>query len=76
MAQQLGEIKTLTEKGYGFISRPEHPEKDLFFHMTSVKNAHYEELFEGQQVSFDTTVGPKGDRADNVTPVESATTGE
>ena len=75
MSQQFGEIKTLTEKGYGFISRPDS-EKELFLHMTSVKNAHYEELFEGQQVSFDTTVGPKGDRADNVTPVESTTTEE
>ena len=62
-----GKIKTLVkEKGFGFISR-EGQEKDLFFHSTSVNGATFEDLKEGDEVTFDVVEGQKGPAAENVT---------
>ena len=63
-----GTIKRLTDKGFGFINTGS--EKDLFFHSSNVEGVSYEELQEGQQVSFNEGRGPKGPRAENVTPVQ------
>ncbi len=60
-----GTIKTLTEKGFGFISR-EGEAKDLFFHSKELKGVTYDELKVGDTVSFDVTDGPKGPAATNV----------
>lgn len=60
-----GTIKTLTEKGFGFISR-EGETKDLFFHSKELKGVTYDELKVGDTVSFDVTDGPKGPAATNV----------
>ncbi len=60
-----GTIKTLTEKGFGFISR-EGESKDLFFHSKELKGVTYDELKVGDTVSFDVTDGPKGPAATNV----------
>lgn len=38
-------------KGYGFIS-PDNGDKDIFVHITAVKNAGLESLEEGQKISF------------------------
>jgi CspA family cold shock protein len=62
-----GTIKKLTDKGFGFINAG--GEKDLFFHSDSVQGISYEELQEGQKVSYTEGQGPKGPRAENVTPV-------
>jgi CspA family cold shock protein len=62
-----GTIKKLTDKGFGFISTGK--DKDLFFHSESVQGVRFEELREGQKVSFTEGRGPKGPRAENVTPV-------
>jgi CspA family cold shock protein len=62
-----GTIKKLTEKGFGFIETG--GEKDLFFHMSNVEGVSYEELREGQRVSYTEGMGPKGPRAENVTPI-------
>lgn len=62
-----GSIKRLTNKGYGFISTGK--EKDLFFHSSSVQGVSFEELHEGQKVSYTEGQGPKGPRAENVTPM-------
>ena len=59
-----GTIKRLTEKGFGFIENSTG--KDLFFHTSSVQDVRFEELREGQRVSFDVGEGPKGPRAENV----------
>ena len=59
-----GTIKRLTEKGYGFIDRG--GDKDLFFHMSDLEGVTYEELREGQRVTFNEGSGPKGPRAENV----------
>jgi CspA family cold shock protein len=60
-----GTIKTLTERGFGFISR-EGEAKDLFFHQTELKGVTYEELKVGDKVTFDVTNGEKGPAATNV----------
>ncbi len=62
-----GTIKKLTDKGFGFIDSGTG--KDLFFHMSNVEGVQYEQLYEGQQVSFNEGHGPKGPRAENVRPV-------
>ena len=38
----------------------------MFFHMSNLVDVSYDELQEGQQVSFDEGQGPKGPRAENV----------
>lgn len=60
-----GIIKTLTDRGFGFI-RAEGQEKDLFFHSKSLVDAQFDELQQGQTVSFDIENGPKGPSAVNV----------
>ena len=62
-----GTIKKLTDKGFGFISADGG--KDLFFHSESVQGATFEDLHEGQKVTFTAGQGPKGPRAENVMPV-------
>jgi len=62
-----GKIKRLTDKGFGFIDTGEG--QDLFFHMSAVEGARYEELQEGQLVSFSEGQGPKGPRAERVKPL-------
>ncbi len=63
-----GTIKRLTDKGFGFIDTGTG--KDMFFHMSNLEGVRYEELHEGQRVSFNEGQGPKGPRAENVRPVE------
>ena len=62
-----GTIKKLTDKGFGFISTG--AEKDLFFHSTSLQGVRFDELHEGQKVSFTEGRGQKGPCAENVRPV-------
>lgn len=62
-----GTIKRLTDKGFGFIDTGKA--KDLFFHMSNLEGVRFEELREGQRVSFTEGQGPKGPRAENVRPV-------
>jgi CspA family cold shock protein len=64
MAQ--GKIKRLTDRGFGFIDPGEGD--DLFFHMSSLQGVSFEQLREGQAVTFDIGQGPKGPRAENVRP--------
>jgi CspA family cold shock protein len=59
-----GTIKRLTDKGFGFIEVG--TDKDLFFHHSSLEGVTYEELREGQRVSFTEGRGEKGPRAENV----------
>ena len=60
-----GTISKKTERGYGFISR-EGEEKDLFFHSNELQGVRFEELREGDKVTFDIAEGPKGQNATNV----------
>ena len=55
-----GTIKTLNERGFGFIAR-EGETKDLFFHSKDLQGVTFEELKVGDVVSFkliDTDKGP------------------
>ena len=63
-----GTIKTLTDKGFGFITI-EGDEKDLFFHSNELKGVEYEDLKVGDKVSFDKSDSPKGPNATNVTRI-------
>lgn len=63
-----GTIKRLTDKGFGFINTGKG--QDMFFHMSSVVGVSYEDLREGQKVSYTEGEGPKGPRAENVKPID------
>ncbi len=62
-----GTIKRLTDKGFGFIE--DGSDKDMFFHSSSLDGVSFEELHEGQRVSYTEGQGPKGPRAENVKPI-------
>lgn len=62
-----GTIKKLTDKGFGFIDTGRGG--DLFFHMSNVDGVRYDDLREGQKVSYNEGRGPKGARAENVRPI-------
>ena len=62
-----GTIKRLTDRGFGFINTGK--EKDLFFHSSSLEGVAFEELHEGQKVSYTEGRGQKGPCAENVKPV-------
>lgn len=63
-----GTIKTLTDKGFGFISR-EGEAKDLFFHSKELVGVTYDELQTGDTVTFEVVQGEKGPAAVNVSRV-------
>ena len=62
-----GTIKRLTDKGFGFIE--DGSDKDMFFHSSNVEGTSFEQLQEGQRVSYNEGQGPKGPRAENVKPI-------
>jgi CspA family cold shock protein len=62
-----GKIKKLTDRGFGFIDAGKA--KDLFFHSNSVQGVRFEDLYEGQRVSYTEGQSPKGPCAENVKPV-------
>lgn len=66
-----GKIKTLTDKGFGFISMGQG-KKDLFFHARNLQGISYEELRAGDLLRFDVEEGDKGPYAVNVELVEQA----
>jgi len=49
-------------KGFGFIER-EDKEKDVFVHVSAVRDAGMNGLVEGQVLTFDIAEGPKGPNA-------------
>lgn len=59
-----GTIKRITTKGFGFISNGSGA--DMFFHSTCVEGCRFEDLREGQRVSYNVGKGPKGPRAENI----------
>ncbi len=65
---QSGTIKTLTDKGFGFIAR-EGETKDLFFHSNDLSGVTFADLKVGDTVNFEVVDGQKGPSAKNVTRV-------
>ena len=59
-----GTIKRLTDKGFGFIAAADGTE--YFFHQSACADVRFDELREGQAVTFEKGQGPKGPRAENV----------
>ena len=55
-------------KGFGFIERGDN-EKDVFVHISAVKNAGMDGLDEGQAMTFEIEEGPKGPNAVNLQKV-------
>ena len=62
---EQGTIKRITDKGFGFIATANN-DKDMFFHSTCLEGVRFEELREGQRVTYNVGEGPKGPRAENV----------
>jgi CspA family cold shock protein len=62
-----GTIKKLTDKGFGFIDT--ETGVDMFFHSSNLEGVSYDQLQEGQRVSYTEGSGPKGPRAENVTVI-------
>ena len=62
-----GTIKKLMDRGFGFINTGK--EKDLFFHSKNLQGVSFEQLQEGQRVSFTEGRSEKGPCAENVTAV-------
>lgn len=65
---QQGTIAGLTDKGFGFI-KVEGRDKDVFFHMNELVNVRFDDLRQGDAVTFEITTGPKGDQASQVSKV-------
>lgn len=61
-----GTIKRLTDRGFGFIDTGEN--KDMFFHMANLEGVEWDDLREGQKVTYEVGEGPKGPRAERVSP--------
>ncbi len=62
---QEGLITRLTDRGFGFISR-DGEEKDLFFHANELVDVEFNDLNEGDKVTFEVAEGPKGLNATKV----------
>jgi CspA family cold shock protein len=60
-----GTIKKIMDKGFGFIAY-EGSAKDIFFHSNSLVGTSFDELREGDSVSFEIEDSPKGKNAVNV----------
>lgn len=62
-----GTIKKLTDKNFGFIAQDGGD--DLFFHANSLVDVDFNDLREGDAVSFEVEDTPKGKAAINVQKV-------
>ncbi len=60
-----GTIARVTDKGYGFI-KPDEGDKDVFFHAHALVDLAFDDLREGDAVTYDLEDGPKGPAAANV----------
>jgi CspA family cold shock protein len=55
-----GTIKSLRDRGFGFISPDDGGSRDeLFFHLSSVVGTSFDQLQEGQRVTFDQEPDPR-----------------
>ena len=65
MASINGTIKrVVSDKGFGFVQAGDGTE--YFFHRTACADVRFEDLHEGQSVTFEKGQGPKGPRAENI----------
>ena len=60
--------KIVSDRGFGFIKPEAEGEKDLFFHARSVEGETvFDDLKEGDSITYEVEEGPKGPSAVNVT---------
>lgn len=65
---QQGIVAKKMDKGFGFI-KVEGQQKDLFFHSNELQNIAFDDLREGDRVSFEVGESPKGPNAINVNKI-------
>ena len=66
MSTIKGKVKWFNPtKGFGFIER-EDKDKDVFVHVSAVRDAGMDQLNDGEAISFDVEDGPKGPNATNL----------
>jgi CspA family cold shock protein len=65
MATMNGTIKRLvSDKGFGFVLAEDGNE--YFFHQSACADSRFDDLREGQALTFEKGQGPKGPRAENI----------
>ena len=63
-----GTVKWFNDaKGFGFIT-PDEGGADLFAHFSEIRSEGFKSLAEGQKVTFEARMGPKGKQASNIQP--------
>ena len=66
MTKLQGKVKWFNPaKGFGFVERDDK-EKDVFIHISAVKEAGIQKLFENDKLEFELIDGPKGPSAGNL----------
>jgi len=70
VSMATGTIKTITDRGFGFI-QPENGSADVFFHRSALAGGlDFDRIQQGDRVTFEAENDPrgKGMRASNVQP--------
>lgn len=62
---EFGVIARVTDRGFGFIKR-DGADKDLFFHANELVDVAFNDLRDGDRVTFEVTDGPKGPQASKI----------
>ena len=66
-----GTIKRLNkERGFGFITPEGEDDKDVFFHRNDLVDVDFNDLNEGDKVTFEKEASDKGPKGVNVTLVK------
>lgn len=71
-----GTVKWFNDaKGFGFIE-PDQGGGDVFAHFSSIQMDGFRTLKQGSKVRYDLVAGPKGMMAQNIQPMDGATSGD